>query len=84
MTTPAEFLACTISVIEQLALLYAHSPDDKAQESLEQFLTEIRVDWTERFNAIATPEEIAEVAAEIGERVQERRREIEAGGWGIA
>jgi hypothetical protein len=77
MTTSVEFLARCEAVIEELALLYAHSPDDKAQESLDRVLEETRAGWVETFKAIATPEDIAGVMKDIGERVQSRRREIE-------
>jgi hypothetical protein len=84
MTTPAEFVARCEAVIEDLALLYAHSPDDKAQESLDHVLEETRAGWVETFKAIATPDDIASVMADVGERVQIRRREIEASGAGTA
>jgi hypothetical protein len=84
MATTSEFLARCEATIEQLALLYAHSPDDMAQQSLDRVLEETRVGWVETFKAFATPQDIAEVVADIGVRVQERRREIEAAGAGTA
>jgi hypothetical protein len=84
MATPAEFLARCEAIIEELALLYAHTPDDKVKASLDRVLDETRAGWVETFKAIATPQDVAEVVADIGVRVQERRREIEAVSAGMA
>jgi hypothetical protein len=83
MTGP-EFLVRCESGIEQLALLYAHSPGDRVKVSLDRVLGGIEAGWQELFKGVATPEDIAEVVAEIGERIQECRHEIEAGGAGTA
>jgi hypothetical protein len=84
MATPAEFLARCEAVIEELALLYAHSPDDKVKASLDHVLDETRAGWIETFESFATPQDIAMVVDDIGVRIQARRREIEAGGAGTA
>ena len=82
--TPEQFVARCEAVIEQLALLYAHSSDDEVSASLDKVIATVRADWVERFKTFATPQDIAEVVADIGGRIQTRRREIEGGGGGTA
>jgi hypothetical protein len=84
MTTPADFLARCEAVVEELALLYAHTPDEAVEKSLADMLERTRAGWVVSLKAWATPEQIAEIVEDLGKQIQTRRREIEAGGAGTA
>ena len=82
--TPPEFVTRCEAAIEDLALLYAHTPDEAINRSLDRVLTNIEAGWLQTFKGFATPEDIAGVVADLGRRIQTRRREIEAAGGGTA
>jgi hypothetical protein len=84
MMTPAQFVTQCESVIDQMALLYAHSPAGAMEPHLERFKENITVQWIETFGEFVPHDKVREVVAYMAGRIQTRRREIEAGGAGTA
>jgi hypothetical protein len=80
MATPDEWLQCVFSVVDQLALLFAGTPDDRVEASLAGFADRTRAGWREAFHSLLRDEDIDSVVADVVDRIRKRRREIEASG----
>ena len=79
MMTEAEMLQGWIAAADDVALTFAHEPDDRVAASLEQ----MRQRLIAKFVALlpsAPPETMAAGVDSIIAEIQKRRREIEASG----
>jgi hypothetical protein len=83
MMTAAEFIERATATIEDLALLYAGTPDDMVETSLMEFAERTRTGWRNAIPWLAGAD-IDSVAADVVERVRIRRREIEQSAAGMA
>jgi len=77
MTTPDEFLKRALAVVDELALLYAGTPDDKVEASLAEFAERTRAGWREALSFLPTAD-VDSMVDDVVERIRKRRREIEA------
>jgi hypothetical protein len=79
MTTEAELLERWMVAADGLALLFAHEPDEKVDESLARMRHNLRTKFCALFPG-ADPETMAAGVDCIVAEIQKRRREIEAAG----
>ncbi len=88
MTTPSTeaaarpFLDMAEDVIEQLALLYAHTPEDAMERSLALFGANVRSEWREVTKDLPamTDDDIDGAVEHLLFRIRARRQQIEAAG----
>lgn len=76
------FLARAEAVIEQMALLYAHTPKSAIGRSLAAFAADLRADWRDTTKDLPGFSEayIASVVDDVLNRIRARRQQIEAAG----
>jgi hypothetical protein len=77
--TEAELLQSWMAVADELGLLFAHTPDEKVDASLEQ----MRRNLIEKFCALFPSADQQTLAAGVDSiivNIRERKREIEAAG----
>ena len=65
MTTPEEFVTRCETTIDQMALLYAHSPARAMEPHLAQFEKNVTAGWIETFGPYLPHDDIKEVVAYI-------------------
>jgi hypothetical protein len=73
-----KFIERVTAAIEDVALAFAHEPDDRAATSLEQMRANLKAQYANLWPSI--PETTSAMVDHIIECIQTRRREIEAGG----
>ena len=77
--TPDDFEARLRETVEQMALLFAFSPDDKMKEAIDSFAARILTQWTEVFPN-AEPAILQQGVEVIVIEIFKRKHEIEAAG----
>jgi hypothetical protein len=76
MTTEAEMLQRWMAAADDVALAFAHQPDDRVAASLEQMRKNLNVEFCALFPSVE-PETMAAGVDCIVAEIQKRRREIE-------
>ena len=77
MTLGDDFLKCALETIDELALLYAGTPNEKVDVSLSEFAERMRKRWREAFDFLRG-DDVDGMVADVVDRIRKRRREIEA------
>jgi hypothetical protein len=77
--TEAELVQRWIAATAELALVFAHEPDQKVEASLERMRKNLNAEFLRVFPN-ADPETLEAGVDSIVVAIQKRRREIEAGG----
>jgi hypothetical protein len=78
MTTPEEFSARCVAVASDLALLFAHEPDEKVESSLARMRVNLVANLANVFPTYPASR-VAEFVDQLILTIQARRREIERG-----
>lgn len=82
--TPQEFVSRCEASCADLALHFAHAPDEVFERGLDAFATKVHEKFSQRFGEWISPEAMAGTVETMCADIQGRRREIEAGGAGTA
>jgi hypothetical protein len=77
MTLGDDFLKCALATVDELALLYANTPDDKVDMSLSESAERMRKRWRETFTFLRA-EDVDGMVSDLVDRIRKRRREMEA------
>jgi hypothetical protein len=77
MTLGDDFLKCALETIDELALLYAGTPNEEVEASLAGFAARMRAGWRETFDFLRG-EDVDGMAADLVDRIRKKRREMEA------
>jgi hypothetical protein len=80
---PTEFLDRVLAVVDDLALLFSHTPRDRQEDALRNFAQRLKARWQEALSLLPA-EEADGIIADVVERVRARSSQMKAAGTGRA